>query len=359
MQSKVQVDIFNIFSFRKSAQSVSLYQERMRQFVKEVQIADDLGYNTYWFAEHHFQKEGWEVVPNPFLLISHIAAVTKNIRLGTAVAILPQWNPIRFAEDVAMVDHLTKGRLELGVGRGYNPRELDGFGLPLDEASNRALYDEVLTAAKKAWTEENFSYEGKKFRLPGGHGPESTISVLPKPLQSPYPPLWQACYTPTSAQYAAQHRMKGMFSFSSVGYMANLISTYRQATKEAGWELGVNDIVAGLPTYVADNAEQARKEMEDYLTGFGTFFGGFGFNAIVARPGEKLVAVSEINYDYLLDRAVIFGAPDLVVERINSLIKTTGVSRYLLFLLGEDHDLRVKCLKRFAKDVWPSLVPAK
>ena len=118
MDNDVTVDVFNIFSFRKAANSMAVYQERIQQFVKEVQCADALGYNTYWFAEHHFQKEGWEIVPNPLVLISHLGALTSNIRLGTAVAILPQWHPVRLAEDVAMVDHLTQGRLDFGIGRG-------------------------------------------------------------------------------------------------------------------------------------------------------------------------------------------------------------------------------------------------
>lgn len=355
----VKVDVFNIFSFRKAAKSADVYQQRMREFVEEVQIADKLGYNTYWFAEHHFQKEGWEIVPNPLVLISHIAALTKRIRLGTAVVILPQWHPIRLAEDVAMVDHLSGGRLDLGIGRGYNPRELDGFGVPLNEEGNRALFEEVLSAAKKAWTEEEFHYEGSRYRIPAGDGPEPTLTVMPSPLQKPYPPLWQAIYSPATAKFAARNRIKALFNFASEGYLANVISVYRDAAKEAGWEPGHDDVCAGSATYVADSDEQARADMESYLMGFGEFFGGLGFNAVVARPGEPVIPASEITYEYLAERAVNFGSPDTVRDRVNSLIKATGTNRYLLFLLGEDHELRVRCLERFAKEVWPELIPVK
>lgn len=352
--SDVKVDVFNIFSFRQAALDPPSYHARIKKFVDEVVFAEELGYDTYWFAEHHFQKEGWEIVPNPLMLAANIAARTERIRLGTASVIVPQWHPIRLAEDAALVDQLSGGRLDLGVGRGYNPRELDGFGVPLDEAGNRAIFDETVEVLKRAWTEDSFSHAGARFRFPAGHGPEPEITVLPKPLQVPHPPLWQTVYSPASAESAARNRRKILMTFSSDQYMATIVNIYREAAEKAGWTPGPDDICLGPPTYVGETDAHAREVTEDYLVGFGRFFGGFGFGAVVARPGET--PPDDISYDYMVERsAVISGGPETVLDRVKALMELTGVSRYLLFLLGEDDDNRRDCLQRFAQKVRPQL----
>ena len=151
------------------------------EIVEEAALADALGFDSYWIAEHHFHDYG--VVPQPAVLLAALAQQTKKIRLGSAVAVLPLGDPLRIAEEYAMVDVLSGGRLELGVGSGYLSHEFAGFGIPHDE--RRARFDEALAVIRRAFSGERFSFEGKHVRV-------RDVAINVRPLQQPTPPLWIA-----------------------------------------------------------------------------------------------------------------------------------------------------------------------
>src|SRR5260370_22160973 len=119
-------------------------------------LMDRLGYSAFWMAEHHFQREGYECIPNVLMAALHLAHVTKNIKLGCGFNITPMWHPLRLAEDYATADILTKGRVVFGVGRGYHTREVETFGAPLlDQEGNRELFEEQVDIIFKAFNEES------------------------------------------------------------------------------------------------------------------------------------------------------------------------------------------------------------
>ena len=131
------------------------------------QQMDQLGYYCLWTAEHHFQREGYEVFPNLILLGTWLATQTKQLKFGCAFNILPMWHPIRLAEDYAAADIMTNGRLIMGVGRGYHTREVESFGAPmLDNKANQELFEEQMEALLKAFNEEWFSHKGKRYTIP-------------------------------------------------------------------------------------------------------------------------------------------------------------------------------------------------
>ncbi|MBV9153422.1 MAG: LLM class flavin-dependent oxidoreductase, partial [Alphaproteobacteria bacterium] len=127
-------------------------------------LMDRTGYDTFWMAEHHFQREGMECIPNVLMAALHLAHVTKNINLGCGFNITPMWHPLRLAEDYATVDILTKGRVIFGVGRGYHTREVETFGSPLlDQSGNRELFEEQVEIVFKAFNNESFSHNGRHY----------------------------------------------------------------------------------------------------------------------------------------------------------------------------------------------------
>ena len=135
------------------------------------QLMDRTGYDTFWMAEHHFQLEGYECIPNLLLLGLHLAHLTKNIKIGCAFNIAPMWHPLRLAEDFATVDILTGGRFIFGVGRGYHTREVETFDAPLrDQAANRDLFEEQVDIIFKAFNQRSFSHHGKYYDLPSRGG---------------------------------------------------------------------------------------------------------------------------------------------------------------------------------------------
>ena len=131
------------------------------------QALDRLGYNAFWMAEHHFQPEGTECIPNVLMMAFHLSHITKNIKLGCGFNITPMWHPLRLAEDYAMADILSKGRVVFGVGRGYHTREVETFGAPLlDQEANRELFEEQVDIIFKSFNNERFSHKGKHYTLP-------------------------------------------------------------------------------------------------------------------------------------------------------------------------------------------------
>src|SRR5262245_26606091 len=156
---------------------------------------DTLGYDTLWLAEHHFQHEGYEVIPNILMLAVHLAHVTKRLRIGCGFNIAPMWHPLRLAEDYAVADILTKGRTVFGVGRGYHTREVEAFGAPMqDQNANRELFEEQVEIIFKAFNNESFSHKGKHYTLP----PEvpyrgytlKELTLVPRPINRPVE-CWQ------------------------------------------------------------------------------------------------------------------------------------------------------------------------
>jgi len=187
---------------------------------------DKNNWNSVWFTEHHFNHEGMESCPNPLVIGTDIAARTKNIRIGQAANIITFHNPIRLAEDIATLDQLSKGRVEVGIGRGIYGREAINMNVEADlkdQAKNFRLFEETLTILKKAWKEKFFSHQGEFYTYPAPNfiwqhdmSPPNEdfvdlktnklkkISVVPQPYQKPHPPIWQVVDSPSSIERAAK-----------------------------------------------------------------------------------------------------------------------------------------------------------
>src|SRR3954462_11308145 len=167
-----------------AAMRPELYQRMLAELSEQIRLADDLGYGSVSFTEHHFHIEGFEVSNNPVLLDLYFAMQTKRIRVGQLGIVLPAANPIRVAEDIAMLDHMTGGRPVRGVARGYQRRWVDIMAqqtpdihgaLPHQhdeiDAANRAAFEENFRIIKKAWTEEMLAFDGKYWKVPAGETP--------------------------------------------------------------------------------------------------------------------------------------------------------------------------------------------
>ena len=188
---------------------------------------DKNNWNSIWFTEHHFNHEGMESSPNPLMICADIAARTKQIRLGQACNVITFWNPIRLAEDIATLDNLSNGRVEIGVGRGIYGREAIHMNVEVDlkdQAKNFRLFEETLTILKKAWTEKFFSHKGEFYTYPSPNfvwqhdmSPPNEefmdlknntlkkISVVPQPYQKPHPPIHQVVDGIRSIEWAAKN----------------------------------------------------------------------------------------------------------------------------------------------------------
>src|SRR5581483_7074897 len=165
----------------------------LREAIVEAQVAEQSGFDSCLFSEHHQQEDAY--IPNVILMAGMVGVNTTKIRVGTCVTLIPLWHPVHAAEDAAIVDQITGGRMILSVGVGYQERDFSAFGLSISERAGRS--EEGVEVVKKCWTEERFSYRGKFYQL-------DNVMITPKPFQKPRPPIWMAAWTNVGLKRAAR-----------------------------------------------------------------------------------------------------------------------------------------------------------
>ena len=260
-------------------------------FDKTISIAqamDGMGYDTFWGAEHHFQREGYECNPNLPMLFVHLASLTKNIKLGCAFNVTPMWHPLRLAEDYAMADILTGGRVIFGVGRGYHSREVDTFGVPstmTDSDANRERFEEQIEIIFKAFNSKSFSHHGKYYDIPPliryrGYELEN-ITLVPRPRNLPVE-CWQPIVSASQPgmDLMAKHGIKGMIGGGAAtgGARPEVVAAWRDTLINHGREAELGtDLIIGYTTYIADSREQAIEEASQYFEENLKMFGPLGF----------------------------------------------------------------------------------
>jgi alkanesulfonate monooxygenase SsuD/methylene tetrahydromethanopterin reductase-like flavin-dependent oxidoreductase (luciferase family) len=256
--------------------------EAYRTIVDAARLMDDLGYYCLWTAEHHFQREGYEVLPNLIHLGTYLAAITRRLKLGCAFNILPMWHPIRLAEDYAVADILTGGRVIMGIGRGYHTREVESFGAPLlDQAANQALFEEQFELMWKAWHQESFTHHGKHYTVPAPvqyRGYELTeVTLVPRPVNLPVE-VWQPIASGKSIDFMARHGLKGMVTLNGERITDQVFHAYRDARAKYGSRLELGeDLCLGLGFYMADSQEEAVRRVEPAHDERYKWFAPFGF----------------------------------------------------------------------------------
>ena len=232
---------------------------------------DALGYDTLWLAEHHFQHEGYECLPNLPLLGVHLCHLTEKLKIGCGFNIAPMWHPLRLAEDFATADILTKGRLVFGVGRGYHTREVETLGGPmLSQDENREYFEEQVEIIMKALKEESFSYHGKFYDIPPkvpyrGYELEE-ISLVPRPVHAfeTWQPIVSA--NPRGLDFMVKHGIKGVVGGGSALMSEGPVAAYRDALGRAGIEAELGQgLCIGVNYHIADSRERATKEATPFF----------------------------------------------------------------------------------------------
>ncbi|HTO71381.1 MAG TPA: LLM class flavin-dependent oxidoreductase [Myxococcota bacterium] len=322
-----------------------LYQRMLRELTELVKLADDLGYDSVSFTEHHFHVEGFELSNNPVLLDLYVGLQTKRIRVGQLGIVLPSQNPLRVAEDIAMLDHMTGGRANAGFARGYQRRWVDIMAqqthgihgaLPhqhdaIDEA-NRLAFEECFQIVKRAWTEDFLEApSGRFWRVPAGETPwtlEATakygggvrdgvvraVSVVPKPLQKPHPPLFQPfASSERSIRWCAEQGVTAVLPPLHPKRERALFELYAQVSgRPLGEGVGVlRDVI------VADSDAEAQALWRHASTFVASsWFEPFGFYHGLADPDGGPPAE-----DALADGLALVGSPDTVTRQLEGLKK--------------------------------------
>ena len=315
--------LFHEFQRRAGQSDAEAFAESFAQ----VDAAERWGLDVVWLAELHFLPER-SVVSAPLVVASAIAARTRRLKIGIAVQVLPLCHPLRLAEEVATLDHISQGRLIFGVGRSGFPRTYEAYGVSYAESRER--FAEVFEILKRAWSDERFSFEGSFYKF-------RNITLVPRPLQKPYPPLRIAATSPDT--YPAIGAM-GLPIFVAVrlGTIEELgpnIAAYREAYRAAG-HAGQGQVYLRVPIYVGETEASARADPEHSIMPFYRTLGAqiedsatrAGARAIEQRA-ERGQALQTIGYADVLRDKVIVGTPDSVTKRLQELIGKLGLNGVL------------------------------
>ncbi|MHA1537887.1 MAG: LLM class flavin-dependent oxidoreductase [Alphaproteobacteria bacterium] len=304
------------------------------EMVEQVVLADKLGYDTYFVAEHHFHDYG--VFPNPAVALAHMAALTKNIRLGPAVTILPFRNPITVAEDYAMLDQLSGGRVELGVGSGYLAHEFGGFNV--GGKDKREMFDEALDIVKRALAGETITHKSRFYEL-------NEVNINIRPVQTPYPPIYVAVLRREAAYHVGKQGNRLMTvpyaAVDKFDEIAPMMAEYAKGYAESAAPEAGRGTVTALHTYVADSDEAAREEAAE------------AFDLYVET---RLYAKSQ-TYDDIIDSGLgLFGGPETVIDKLVSLHEMGVDHVAMLVNFGAlDHARVCACMERIQREIIPEV----
>ena len=309
----MKVGILQFFGWRdRSTPLHSVYQTALDRFV----VMEQSGYDAVWLAEHHFSS--FSVCPSVHMMGAMAAARTQKLRIGMAVSLAPFYNPLRLAEEVALLDVLSGGRVNWGAGRGFERSEFAAFGIPGEESAPR--FHETVDIVLQAWTNQRLSYEGRFYKY-------DNVEVLPKPLQQPHPPTWMAASSMPAIEWAAaQGHSILMDPHSSRADLIRKRRHYSAKLVEAGHSDSGRIIPMARLVAVDETPEKARavaKRAAEWTVA--SYVGAAHGN--VRQEVRTFGGKDPI--DYYLDDVMIYGTPDSVADQVLSFAGQIGMN-YLM-----------------------------
>jgi alkanesulfonate monooxygenase SsuD/methylene tetrahydromethanopterin reductase-like flavin-dependent oxidoreductase (luciferase family) len=345
----------------------------LHKVVTYAKCMDTRGFNTFWMAEHHFQPEGTELIPNLLMMAMHLVNVTKNLKIGCGFNVVPMWHPLRLAEDYAMADTLSGGRVIFGVARGYHTREVETFGSPLtDQAANREIFEEGVDILFKAFEGKPFSHKGKYYTIP----PEvpyrgytlKEITLVPAPQRLPVE-CWQPIQSGSERafDFMAKHGISGMIGGGSAegGAVERHMLGFQAAYARRGIKLELGEKLAlGFQFHIAksreDGMREAAKHYEENMKMFGELrlVRALSDEQIAAMRNPKLAAMTKLPsiQDAVKAGGFLIGTPADIIEQLKAVEKRyPGIDRVVCSTpLGTPLAVQLEDLDRLAKEVMPA-----
>lgn len=330
--------VFSLSQIPELDRTVQSFDDDMAYFER----AEALGYDTVWLAEHLFSNYG--VVTSTQVYAAAVAARTSRIRIGTAVVVIPFNHPLRTASDFALVDVLSHGRLLFGAGRAYQPHEFLGLDLPME--ASRPMYEEGLEVVLRAWTEDKIAHDGEFWKV------REPVEVLPKPVQRPHPPVYQACISPESFRSAARAganlQLASPFSYRTyrqdwVDRLAESVDAYESERAARGLDPKGGERMMLLPFYADEDGARARETFGERVE---WFYSKVTRNqqAVADQPdtirgyeltmaeSRKTLAGGWLSFEKLHEHgAAIAGTPAECAERLTVLRDRLGITEFALW----------------------------
>ena len=386
------------FEEREKLRPIGRNNEKYQALLKEVRdiahMAEDLGFDALSTTEHHFHSEGYEASIAPLLLYTDLAARTERIKFASLGLVLPTWDPIRVAEEIAVLDHLTKGRFVAGFARGYQDRWTNVLGqhyhvtgAPMDgsevDAHNRAVFEEVFKIMKMAWTQESIRFKTKYYEVPTPYergierwpvaknwtakygaegevdenGVVQRICVVPKPYTQPHPPIWQPfSVSERTIRWCAAENIVPWILIAHPPSFRELCQAYREEAAKFGRQLALGESVGAFRSiHLGDSYTQAYSlGAACQGAGFIEYFSGFGFFEAYRFPGETTPVPN--TFERMVEsKYALVGTVDDIKRELEALHKNSNVEWFGWFfdqgLMPWDETKRQ--LELFGKEILP------
>jgi len=309
----MQFGVLQFFSWPGKRVPLETVYERAFQ---RIDVMERTGYDAVWLAEHHFST--YSVCPSIHIMGTHIAARTERLRIGTAVSLAPFYHPLRLAEEVALLDVLSGGRVNWGAGRGFDPTEFRSFGVDFSESHPR--FRETVEVVLKAWQSERLTHHGEYYHF-------DDVEVLPKPAQSPHPPVWLAATSPDSVRWSAQHGYSILMDpHGSHADIATKHALYAEEIEKAGYSLEGRVIPMARNIALGgtqDEAETIARRGAEFM--FGAYLPPGVGSATGSRSPQKTVSAASSDdevsarahadrVEHYVNDVVICGTPEKVID---------------------------------------------
>ncbi len=335
---------------RFGAQPTQVYADGLAQVV----AADRAGLDHIWLTEHHFFEDAY--CPSPLMVAAAIAAATERIRICFGITLLPLYgNPVRFAEDIAVLDQLSGGRVEVGVGQGYREAEYLGMGIPYSE--RRSRYLESIDIVERLLAGEELDHEGTHWQLQG-------TRITPPPAQQPFPPLWIGAATPTVRARAAARGQNMLISLlTDLGHTRSQFNQYRAALIDAGRDPADTPIALIREFWVAESMEAAWEEVGPHLRHtYQSVYAPPAVSMVETMPDGSRRQVTDpddpfFHSDSFWRDRFIIGDPDWCVGELVRFRDELGLTDLVLRIAhpGMAHERVMKCLEMLTEEVIPQV----
>jgi len=332
------------------------HAERYGEMLDLIALADSLGFHVAWLAELHFGG-AFSLLSNPLMAVPVIAQHTRRIRIGTAVSLLPLHQPLGLAEQAATADLLSGGRLEFGVGRGSIPSQFHGFGVSVSE--NRGRFDEALEVIRLAWTKERFSYHGTYYQV-------EDVSVVPRPVQRPHPPIRVAVHSGESFAHIGDLGLP-IYSGTTTTPMPQLreyMALYRDRLAAGGHTWQPDQMALMLPVHVGDAGPAARDAMRPgvrkYYQNLEAIFSALPDSYVDHLPRLKIIrdTLANVPYEKFFRDQAVFGDTAEVIDRLQAAVEEFSLSQVICWFDQGSMLPRAeveRAMRRFAEQVMPKL----
>ena len=341
--------VMTLFDYYPEDKSPNEYYQFL---LDEMVFAEELGFDSAWLGEHHFCNY---LCPSPQIFATALAERTTRMRIGTSVALLPLHDPVRLAEDYAMVDVLSDGRFDFGVSRGFQKTGYEGFQIPMEESRDR--FAESIEIIDKAWSQDRITHEGKFRQL-------NNLPVRPRPTQKPRPPIWiGAGPTPESYEFAGSRGYNLMLAsvLSPIDGFVSHIPSYHSHLTAAGVSPDSVSISMGNHCYVGTSKQQAMATWEQPYLRYMDFVGNLieakdyeGTTQFKAFEGAKQF-FETVKFEQATSTIAVCGDAEEVIDRVTQAKELVGCTDYFVMadIGGLPREEVWASLRRFSEKVMP------